>query len=82
MTKNLVAHDRFERLSSKLAQLEALLTVVSGCGVGNFRNQEHELQADYLGLCANMAGECRNLCESLHLAELESVVPPRPAFLN
>lgn len=82
MNNNLVSQDRFERLSSKLAQLEALLTVVGGGGVENFRNQEHELQAYYLGLCAKMAGECRNLCESLHLAELENVAPPKPALLN
>ncbi|MEY5100636.1 MAG: hypothetical protein RJA36_3355 [Pseudomonadota bacterium] len=82
MDNQLVAQDRFERLSSKLAQLEALLTVVGGGGVENFRNQDQELQAYYLGLCAKMAGECRNLCESLHLAELDGVAPPRPSLLN
>ena len=72
MDKQSGSRNRFERLSNKLAQLESLLTMVGGEGVGHFRQQEAELQAYFLGLCSRMAGECRDLCESLHLAEIES----------
>ena len=29
------------------------------------------MQAYFLGLCSRMAGECRDLCESLQLADSE-----------
>ena len=75
-------HDRFERLGSKLAQLESLLTMVGGEGVGHFRQQEAELQAYFLGLCSRLAGECRDLCESLQLAEQDNETEPqRPRML-
>jgi hypothetical protein len=84
MDKQSGSHSRFDRLSSKLAQLESLLTMVGGEGVGHFRQQEAELQAYFLGLCARMAGECRDLCESLHLADLEGEAEScqRPMLLN
>lgn len=71
MDKQSGSRNRFERLSSKLAQLESLLTMVGGEGIGHFRQQEAEMQAYFLGLCVRMAGECRDLCESLQLAESE-----------
>ena len=77
MDKRSEPHDRFERLGSKLAQLESLLTMVAGEGIGHFRQQEAEQQAYFLGLCTRLAGECRDLCESLQLAEQDSEVEPR-----
>ena len=82
MDKRSGPHGRFERLGSKLAQLESLLTMVGGEGVGHFRQQEAEQQAYFLGLCTRLAGECRDLCESLQLAEQDSETEPqRPRML-
>lgn len=77
MDKRSGPHGRFERLGSKLAQLESLLTMVGGEGVGHFRQQEAEQQAYFLGLCTRLAGECRDLCESLQLAEQDSEAEPQ-----
>lgn len=82
MNKRSGSHDRFGRLGSKLAQLESLLTMVGGDGIGHFRQQEAEQQAYFLGLCTRLAGECRDLCESLQLAEQDSEAEPhRPQML-
>ena len=81
MDKRSEPHDRFERLGSKLAQLESLLTMVAGEGIGHFRQQEAEQQAYFLGLCTRLAGECRDLCESLQLAEQDSEVEPQRAHM-
>jgi hypothetical protein len=72
MDKQAGARDRFERLSTKLAQLEAMLAMVGGDGMAHFHQQQSELQGYFLGLCSRLAGECRDLCESLQLAELET----------
>ena len=82
MDKQSGSRNRFERLSNKLAQLESLLTMVGGEGIGHFRQQEAEQQAYFLGLCTRLAGECRDLCESLQLAEQDSEAEPqRPHML-
>jgi hypothetical protein len=82
MKKRSGPYDRFERLGSKLAQLESLLTMVGGGGIGHFRQQEAEQQAYFLGMCSRLAGECRDLCESLQLAELDGEAEPqRPHML-
>ena len=82
MNKRSEPHDRFERLGSKLAQLESLLTMVAGEGIGHFRQQEAEKQAYFLGLCMRLAGECRDLCESLQLAEQDcDIEVQRPQML-
>ncbi len=77
--------DRFERLSSKLAQLEAMLTMIGGEGMSHFHQQQTGLQGHFLELCVRLAGDCRDLCESLQLAELDidaGVGLRRPLLLN
>jgi hypothetical protein len=78
MDKQAGPRDRFERLSSKLAQLEAMLTMISGEGMSHFHQQQAELQGYFLGMCSRLAGECRDLCESLQLAELDGEVEAGP----
>lgn len=76
MDKQSGPRDRFERLSSKLAQLEALLTMAGAEGMAHFHQQQAEMQDHFLGLCLRLAGECRDLCESLHLAEIDAEAGP------
>jgi hypothetical protein len=85
MDRQAQPRDRFERLSSKLAQLEAMLAMIGGEGMSHFHQQQSELQGHFLGLCARLAGECRDLCESLQLAELgveAGIGQQRPVLLN
>ena len=78
MDKQAGPRDRFGRLNSKLAQLEAMLTMISGEGMSHFHQQQAELQGYFLGMCSRLAGECRDLCESLQLAELDGEVEAGP----
>ncbi len=71
MDKQAGSRNRFDRLSCKLAQLEAMLAIIGGEGMAHFQ-QQAELQGHFIELCSRLAGECRDLCESLELAELEA----------
>ncbi len=82
MDKQAGSRDRFQRLSGKLAQLEAMLTMIGGEGMGHFQQQQAELQGHFINLCSRLAGECRDLCESLQLAELDGEAEAVPLRSN
>jgi hypothetical protein len=72
MDKQAGSFHRLDRLSGKLAQLEAMLAMIGGEGISHFQQQQAELQGHFINLCSRLAGECRDLCESLQLAETEN----------
>lgn len=54
-----------DELSGKLAQLRAMLTVVSGSGFESFNEFNDELRGNYLWACATLATECEQLADSI-----------------
>lgn len=54
-----------DRLSARLAQLNALLAAVAGEGFETFETLNQEHQQNYLWACASLAGECKALTEAL-----------------
>jgi len=50
-------------LDQKLAHLDAMLTIICGCGGELFRGWSGEVQDNYMFACSTLASECKRLSE-------------------
>jgi hypothetical protein len=60
-----ITREQYERLSSKLIQLKALLTMTHGNAGETFNDMSDEMRDNYLWACASMAGDCEELAEAI-----------------
>lgn len=52
-----------DQLGARIAQLHAMLVMVTGEGIENFSLSSTEVQGDYLWNCSMLAAECKELIE-------------------
>ncbi|HBU30325.1 MAG: hypothetical protein A2X71_11000 [Thiobacillus sp. GWE1_62_9] len=53
--------DIHDQLGARIAQLHAMLCMVTGEGIESFSSWSTEVQGDYLWTCSMMAAECKEL---------------------
>jgi len=57
--------EAIDKLSIKLAQLEAMTAMIYGEGFSSFDGSSKSIKENYLWACADMASEARNLVGKL-----------------
>jgi hypothetical protein len=57
--------DTWEKLTAKLAQLQALLAMTCDDAQESFQNMNNELQNNYMLACMQMAADCSMLVDSM-----------------
>lgn len=69
MTNQVAANELIACLVNKTAQLEAMLTIITGEGYKSFTGWSEETQGDYMCACSDMTQTVAKL--ALDLAKLE-----------
>ena len=69
------AREQYDELSSKLAQLTALLQMTHGNAAETFNDMSSDLRDKYLWACSAMARDCEELADAIgpRIYELENV---------